>query len=76
MPHPVTQVEAVNAGGHVLSSHPPSLPLVSRVVSCTCLWALPRPERLSPHLIYISCITIPREEYYTIIFIAVIFIII
>ena len=48
----------------------PSLPLVSQVVSCTfifaCLWALPRPERLSPHLIYISCITIPREEYYTI----------
>lgn len=53
---------------------PPTLPLVSRVVSCTfifaCLWALPRPERLFPHLIYISCITIhypypPLETYST-----------
>ena len=39
------------------------------MVSCTFIfasvWALPRPERLSLHLIYISCITIPREEYYT-----------
>ena len=69
VPHPVSQVEALNEGGPCFVP-PPSHPLVSRVVSCAfifaCYWALFRPERLSPHLIYISCITIPREEYYTI----------